>query len=513
MQQQSSTTSRIARNTIALYIRSFITMLITLYTSRVILQVLGVEDYGVYNAVGGVVVFFTVLDSAMSASCQRFLNYEMGQGNQEGVNEVFCSSINIQGIISTIIFLITEIVGLYLLYHYMVIPEERMTAAFWVFQFSVVTMVINTMSIPYNAMVIAMERMGAFAYIDVLNTFLKLCAVIVLQYLSWDKLILYGLFIMLIQILTRYIYSSYCSRNFREAKYHFVWNQTIVKRMLGFSFWTVFGSVATMLMTNGMSILYNRFYGVIANAAIGIGNQVMMAVRKLTGNMSISFAPQIVKRYSEGDFSRVSIVWTIGSKCTFFLFSLFTIPIAMNAHYILELWLAEVPKYAPEFMTLLLIENLIRCFSSNASAIVRATGRIRNYELISNGVRVFFFTLVVIGFFLSDNIFLGYYIYIANTLFQMTYNVYIGCKSINYSIRKYYLNNIVLMALSLGVAAGASYLLIPEENNMMAFVIHVISTIGIIIVSFSVIGLLPDERKYLFKNIQMIVSKKYSKKK
>ena len=506
------TTSRIAKNTLALYIRSFITMLITLYTSRIILQVLGVEDYGVYNAVGGVVVFFTVLDSAMNASCQRFLNFEMGQGNQEGVRDVFCTAVNIQSIISVIIFVITEIAGLFLLYHYMVIPEGRMTAAFWVFQFSVVTMIVNTMSIPYNAMVIAMERMGAFAYIDVLNTFLKLCAVIVLKYLSWDKLILYALFIMLIQILTRYIYTFYCSRNFCEAKYHFCWNQAIVKRMLGFSFWTVFSSVATMLMTNGMSILYNKFYGVIANAAIGIGNQVMMAVRKLTGNMSISFAPQIVKRYSEGDFTKVSIVWTIGSKCTFFLFSLFTIPIVMNASYILDLWLDKVPLYAPEFMTLLLIENLTRCFSSNASTIVRATGKIRNYELISNGVRLVFFTLVVIGFFVSDNIFMGFYIYIGNTVFQMIYNVYIGCKSINYCIRKYYLNNIALMALSTGITAVISYLLLPEIMNILSFILHVISTMCILIVTFCLISLLPDERKYLFKTLQGVLVKKYNHK-
>jgi O-antigen/teichoic acid export membrane protein len=394
----------------------------------------------------------------------------------------------------------------------MVIPEERMTAAFWVFQFSVVTMVVKTMSIPYNSMVIAMERMGAFAYIDVLNTFLKLCAVIVLQYLSWDKLILYAFFIMLIQILTRYIYTSYCSRNFSEAKYHFSWNQTVVKRMLGFSFWTVFSSVAAMLMTNGMSILYNRFYGVIANAAIGIGNQVMMAVRKLTANMSISFAPQIVKRYSEGDFAKVSIVWTIGSKCTFFLFSLFTIPIVMNAHYILDLWLDEVPLYAPEFMTLLLIENLTRCFSSNASAIVRASGKIRNYELISNVVRLVFFTLVVIGFFVSDNIFMGYYIYIGNTIFHMIYNVYIGCKNINYSIKKYYLNNIALMVLSTGVTAVISYLLLPEVMNILSFILHVISTICILIVSFCLICLLPDERKYLLKILQGVLSKNFNHK-
>ena len=483
-------------------------MLIALYTSRIILRVLGVEDYGIYNAVGGVVVFFTVLDSAMNASCQRFLNFEMGKNNEDGVREVFCSSINIQAIISVTVFIITEVAGLILLFKYMTIPDGRLTAAFWIFQCSVLTMVVNTMSIPYNAMLIAKEKMTAFAYIDIVNTVLKLLAVLLLQLMVWDKLILYAILMLAIQVGTRYIYTAYCNKHFNEVKYKYHWNRYIIKQMLGFSFWTVFSSVASMLLTQGMSILYNIYYGVIANAAIGIGNQVMMAVRKLTGNLAISFAPQIVKRYSSGEYDKVAMIWSIGTKCTILLFAVFSFPIIFNVDYILNLWLNNVPPNASIFVILFLIENLIRCFTGNCSAIVRATGKIKEYELVTNTIKFFSFGLVCIGFVLFDNISIPLYIYIFNTIIQLFYNVHVGCKCIKYSVMQYYWGNVVLMILSLGVAVSISYWLLPEQMTIISFIIHIISTICILVFSFVVIGLQVEERRYLLKNIQVIITQK-----
>ena len=492
-----NTSSRIAKNTIALYVRSFITMLISLYTSRVILNVLGVEDYGIYNVVGGVVVFFTVLDSAMNAACQRFLNFEMGKNNEEGVREVFCSSINIQAIISIIIPLITEILGLILLFNYMTIPVERMTAAFWVFQCSVITMAVNTMSIPYNAMIIAKEKMTAFAYIDILNTSFKLLSVLILPLLNWDKLILYAIFMLIIQVGTRYMYTAYCNKNFSEARYRYHWNKDIMKQMLSFSFWTVFSSVASMLLTQGLNILYNIFYGVVANAAMGIGNQVLMAVRRLTGNMTMSFAPQIVKRYSSGEYDKVALIWSIGSKCTVWLFALFTFPIVLNVDTILELWLKNIPANTSLFVALFLVENLIRCFTGNTTAIVRATGRIRNYELITNGIRVSFFGLVVLVFFFTKDMALPLFIYITNTVVQLFYNVYIGCRCIGYSIRKYLLNNGLLLLIILIASFVMSRLLIPGSTTFGTLIINALFDVLILSVMFFVLGFLPKERAYL----------------
>lgn len=484
-------------------------MLITLYLSRVVLRILGIDDYGIYNAVGGVVVFFTVLDSAMNASCQRFMNYEMGKGSESGLKEVFCSSINIQAIISIIVFIITEILGMYLLYHYMTIPSERMTAAFWVFQFSAVTMIVNTLSIPYNALIIAEEHMSAFAYIDVLNTILKLLAVLLLPYINYDSLILYGLFLMLIQIITRFIYTTYCTRHFECARYKFGWNKTIMKKMLGFSFWTVFSSIATMLMTEGLTILYNRYYGVVANAAIGIATQVMMAVRRLAGNMAVSFAPQIVKRYTEGDYERVSLIWAIGTKCTFFLFALFSLPIILNADYILKIWLVNVPPFTTEFMCLLLLENLIRCFTGNAVTIVRATGNVKSYELLTNAIRLLFFVIVVLSFIFSSNMFLPYYIFILNTIFQIIYNVYIGCKYIDYSQRKYYLSNIMLTSLSILIVVLLCHLFVPNSTSVWGLTKNVLAAVLLLFPSFWFVGLLPSERLYLKATVTEIVKSKF----
>ena len=432
----------------------------------------------------------------------------MGKNNASGVNIVFCTSVNIQLIIAGIMFLLSESIGLVLLFNYLVIPDGRMTAAFWVFQFSVVTMLINIISIPYNAMIIAYERMRAFAYIDIFNTLLKLIAVISLKYVGGDKLIVYGLLLMTIQLLTRYIYTRYCYRNFKTARYRRIWDKNVVKQMLGFSFWTVFSSSASMLMTQGMSILFNIYYGVVANAAMGIGNQVMMAVRKLTGNLAVSFAPQIVKRYASGEYEKVALIWVIGTKCSVWLYAFFSVPLILNADYVLKLWLVNVPEYASGFMRLLLLENLLRCFTGNASTIVRATGKIKAYELAMNCIRVCSFGALVICFITSNNIYFPLCAYLVNTLIQVVYNAYIASKKIQYDVVKYYLNNIFLVLFALTSGILLSKWLSFSCETLIDLIVNFTVAITIVSSSFFVIGFLPSERKYLFGVIRNVLKNK-----
>jgi O-antigen/teichoic acid export membrane protein len=503
---EDKTTSRIAKNTLALYIRSFVTMLLLLYTSRLTLQLLGVNDYGVYNVVGAVVVFFAVLDNAMSAAYQRFLNFEMGQGSADIVNRVFCTSVTIQIVIAISLFVISEIVGLYLLYNHLVIPEGRMVAAFWVFQFSVITLVVNILIIPYNALIVAKEKMTAFAYIDVVNTLLKLIVVVVLFYIEWDRLIMYGFFLMLIQLLTCLLYLFYCTKNFKESKYRFIWSKVIAYKMLSFSLWTAISSIAYMIMMQGLAMLYNIYYGIVASAAIGIGNQVMLSVRKLAGNLAISFAPQIVKRYSIGDYENVSLIWDIGSKATVFLFAVFAVPLILNIDYILGLWLTTVPQYAAGFSCILLLENLVRCLAGNASTIVRATGNIVKYELIINCIRIVTFAFIFISFVFICNIYAPYIVYFLHTIIEVVYSAYVGCECIYYSRTKYYLNNCLLILVTLAICFLIPMYLCHEATSPLTLIFNVLVTIIVISIVFLFVGFLPGERKVICKKMSNLKS-------
>lgn len=505
--KQSSTTTRIAKNAVALYFRSFIVMAVSLYTSRVILRVLGVEDLGIYNVVGGMVVLFAFLDGGQSATYQRFYNYAMGSPEDYQLYDVFSTSIVVQMLIAVAVFLVTEIVGLYLLYNVLVIPDGRMTAAFWVFQFSVLTLVVNTLSIPYNAMIVAKEDLGAFAYIDIANVVLKLLIVFAVEMSSIDRLIFYAFLFLCVQLMTRFFYTSFCKRKYSEVHFRLLWNGKLIREMTGFSLWIVLSSVASILLTQGISILYNMFFGVVANAAIGIGNQVRSAIVKLTGNLTFSFSPQLVINYANGDWSKVDKIWTIGTKCAIFLFAALSVPIILDADYILKIWLENPPMYTTVFLRLILIENLIRFFSVNASTIVRATGHIKKYELITNVINAIAFIAICIGFYISNNVALPFIILIVTTIIQVIYSIYCACRCIQSKLIGYLLTNTGLSTISLVIATIIGFLLKPAGMNIISLLIHSLVTVTVMGLSFYLVGFLPSEKVYLNKVVLSIYRK------
>ena len=281
--------------------------------------------------------------------------------------------------------------------------------------------------------------------------------------------------------------------------------------MLSFSFWTVFSSVASMLLTQGLSIMYNIFYGVVVSAAIGIGNQVLMSVRRFTGNLAISFAPQIVKRYSSGEYDKVALIWSIGSKCTVWLFALFTFPIILNTDLILCLWLKCVPEHTAVFVSLFLIENLIRCFTGNTTAIVRATGRIRNFELVTNAIRLFFFILVALSFLLTRSITFPLSLYILNTVVQVFYNVYIGCSCIGYSIKQYLLNNCLLLFVILVIAYYILKFLISPASSFGSLLFNSFLDVSLLSILFYLVAFQPKERFFLIQVVKGLISNKTNK--
>ena len=301
MSETSANNKRIAKNTLLLYVRTLFIMLVTLYTSRVVLNTLGVSDYGIYNVVGGVVAMFSVISVSLSSSISRFITYELGHGDFDKLKRIFSTSINIQVGISLVILVLAEVFGVWFLNTKMNIPAERMTAANWVLQCSLLSFIIGLISVPYNACIIAHERMSAFAYISILEVVLKLAVVYMLLVSPYDKLATYAVLLVVVALIVRLTYGQYCKRHFEESRYRFVHDKSLIKEMTGFAGWSFFGNGAYMLNTQGVDMLINIFFGVTFNAARGVATQVQNAVMQFVNNFTVAVNPQITKSYASGE--------------------------------------------------------------------------------------------------------------------------------------------------------------------------------------------------------------------
>lgn len=382
MSDNSSNNKRIAKNTILLYFRMLFIMVVSLFTSRVVLSTLGVEDYGIYNVVGGIVAMFGFLNTAMTTSTQRYINFELGRGNAERLKQVFTISVNIHIIISIIVIFLVETIGLWFLYEKMVIPENRMTAAMWVLQLSVLTTIIAIMSYPYNAAIVAHEKMSAFAYISVLEVSLKLLVVYLLSVGNYDKLILYAVLIALIQLGIRFCYSKYCAKHFPETKYHFFWDRALFKEMLSFAGWNLWGNLAAILFTQGLNMLLNVFFGPAVNAARAVAVQVQTAIQQFSSNFQMAINPQITKNYAVGKIEEMHTLVFRSSKFTFFLLLVLCLPVAIETPFILKIWLKNVPEYTVIFLRLILIIMIIDATANPLMISASATGKVKIYQSV-----------------------------------------------------------------------------------------------------------------------------------
>ena len=378
---------RIAKNATMLYVRMLFTMVISLYTSRVVLDTLGIEDYGIYNVVGGIVALFSFLNSAMATSTQRYLTFELGRNNKQRLNEVFLTSFTIYVIVSIIVVILGETLGLWLLLEKMIIPDNRMNAAIWVYQFSILTTVISIMSYPYNAVIIAHERMSAFAYVSIIEVVLKLLIVYLLLTLSHiDKLILYAALLVCVQILVCLCYRIYCSKHFSETKLRMFVNKSLFQEMLGFTGWNLWGNVAAILFTHGLNILLNMFFGPVVNAARGIAVQVQTAIAQFASNFQMALNPQITKTYATKRYEEMHLLIYRGSKFTFCLLFILSLPILFETYFILDLWLKVVPDYAVVFLRLMIITMVIDSTAGPLMVGAAATGNVRVYQSAVGGV-------------------------------------------------------------------------------------------------------------------------------
>jgi len=428
---------RIARNTIMLYIRMFFIMLIGLYTSRVILNVLGVSDYGVYNVVGGVVAMFSLLTTSLSSSISRFTTFELGRGDTTRLNKIFSTAINVQLIMSCIIVLATEIIGVWFLNTKMNIPADRMVAANWVMQCSIISFVLGLFMVPYNAAIIAHERMSAFAYIGILEVVLKLAIVYALLFSPIDKLITYAILQLGVSILLRFIYATYCHRNFAECKYHYVYDKQLLKEMVAYAGWGFLGNGSWILNNQGINILINLFFGVVLNAARGIASQVDTLIQNFVRNFMTALNPQITKSYAAGNFEYMHKLVLAGARYSYYLMLFFVLPIFLETPIILKLWLKIVPDYTVIFLRFTLLSSMCVIIGNTLITSIHATGKIRNYELVMGTLALSNFPLVWIAFSLGASPVAAYVIYLIIYFILIFVRLYMAKDMIHLSAWRY----------------------------------------------------------------------------
>ncbi len=379
----SANNKRIAKNTIMLYCRMAVTMGISLYTSRVILEVLGVDNFGIYNVVGGVVVLFGFLNTAMATATQRFLNFWLGKNDFIQTSRVFSMALSVHGVISVVILLLAETIGLWFLNVKLNIPADRMSAANWVYQFSVFTTILGIMLVPYHAVIVAYEKMSFYALMSIANAVLKLVIVYMLIFSPFDALVYYAFLVFVLGILNQIAYIWYSKKSFGYvAKYYRFWEANLFKELFGFSGWSLFGGVANMCNSQGINMVLNIFCGVVLNAAMGITTQIQGAVGQFVGNFQLAFSPQLTKLYAAGKQEEFIRLIFRASKFSYFLMFFIALPFILNMDFVLNIWLTEVPEYTSVFAQWLLVFMLIDALSGPLWMSVQARGKIKNYQLI-----------------------------------------------------------------------------------------------------------------------------------
>ena len=499
MSSSSEKNSRIAKNTLVLYLRSVIVLLVTLYTTRVVLATLGVEDYGIYHVIVGLVAVFSSISGALSASVSRFLAFELGRGDDDRLKAVFSTSLQLQAVLAFIIIFLILSVGTWFLETELNIPPDRMESAQWVLIISALSFGLTLVGSAYNALIIAHECMGAFACIEIVNVLLKLSAVMLLTVTAYDNLKSYAAFILGVTLLTQACYWLYCRSRFKESRFQFVLDKDLLRHMFGFSGWASASHAVGMLNTQGVNILTNVYFGVALNAARSIASQVEAALNQFISNLTVSVNPQIIKSYATDDKAYMFGLICSGSKFAYFSALVFIIPLFIEAETVLELWLGTVPDYATLFVRLVLLTMLPQVLGGILYTAAMATGYIRNYSILVNGVSLlnvaFVWSLFRRGFPAE----VAYVVHLFIRFVLVALRVFLLKKMMCFSPLLYF-RSVVLRILPVSLLATVAPLLviwspIPESFLRVLSVTVVSVPVTLVLVYF--MGLTDDERRFL----------------
>lgn len=502
MSQISDSNKRIAKNTVMLYFRMFIMMAIGLFTSRVTLQVLGVDNYGINNVVGGVIGMFSLVTGALVNSVSRFLTFELGKKDNSKLNEVFCTSINVMGLLSIVFFVLSETVGVWFLYNKLNIPADRISAANVVLQCSIASCIMGLMYIPYNALIIAYEKMSIWAYLSILDVVMKLLVVYALYISPFDKLKTFALLGLGWAILNQIIYRIYCHRTFSVARYHFIIDKQLMKQIFSFAGWNFFGQGACVINNEGVNIVINLFFGVTVNAARGIAMSVNGYVTQFANNFMVALNPQITKSFAAGNYEETHKLIFRGAKFTYFLMLLLMLPICLETKTILHLWLGIVPEYAVVFVRWTLIITLVNSLSNTLITGLHASGNLKRYMTIVGIVEVSNFPLTYIAFKLGLEPVAAYWVFASVYLILMFLRLYL-IKDLIYLNGREYIKAVYFRVFPVSLVAAVIPVAICcyfEDSILRFFIVSFIS-LCCSFLSIYYIGLEKHERNKIMPQI------------
>lgn len=472
-------------------------MSVSLYTSRIILNVLGVEDFGTYSVVGGIVIMFSFLNNALTGATQRFLTFELGKNNLSGFKNIFSLSILSFIFISLLIIVLSETIGVWFLNHKMNIPEDRMDAANWVFQLSIVAFIINIIRTPYNASIIAHERMSFYAGVSIIEVILKLAIVFILFYVNYDKLILYSLLTVGVGMIVSFIYYYYCRLNFKECKYEYHWDKNVFIKLTTFSGWSMFGNLAVIATTQGVNILMNIFFGVIVNAAMGIANQVSISVNQFVSNFQIAFNPQITKYYANKEYDNLFLLIFRTAKLSFFLLFIISLPVLLATEILLTIWLKTPPEYSIQFTRLIIISLLIDTLSGPLWMLAQSTGKIKKYQLIISFIFILNIIFSYLFFFWGYSVIYSLYIRIIVSVFLLIARLLLFVKMVNFPSILFF-TEVIIPSIMVTFISIPIPLLISEFTEGIASIFYItVSSVISCSISIFIVGLKNNERNYI----------------
>ena len=502
MSDNTEANKRIAKNTMLLYVRMGIMMLISFFTARITLNALGVTDYGINNVVGGLVSMFSLISSSLSSSVSRFMTFGLGKGDKKELNTIFSTSVNIHIVLAIIVVIAIETVGVWFLNNKMVIPTERLTAAHWVLQSSTLMFAVGLLSVPYNAAIIAHEKMGVYAYFTLFEAFSRLAIIFAIKYYGGDKLILLAIISIIPALIKQFYYWNYSKKHFEECTYHAIWDKRVFKEMFGFAGWNFIGASSAQMKDQGVNIVINMFTSPSVNAARGIAMQINGIVGQFIGNFMVAINPQITKEYAAGNYDRMHKLIFSGTRFSYFLFMFLSIPIIFEIERILYVWLGQVPEHTVLFTRLALILSLSDIISNTLITAQLATGKIRNYQIIVGGTQMMNFPISYIllrmGVFPEITIIVAIFISQICLLERLLFlRKMVHLPSLRY-FKEVYLNLIVVTVLV--AVPGILYFSI-ENEALRFFAVCISSVITSAAVTYT-IGLQRNERVLVVNRIK-----------
>lgn len=501
MSENYANNKRIAKNTIFLYIRMGLSMAVSLYTSRVVLQTLGVEDFGIYGIVGGVVSIFGFLNASMSGATSRFLTYELGKGDEIRLHKTFCMAFYEHLLIAGIILMICETFGLWFLNTKLIIPPDRLLAANWVFQLSIMSMIIGVIQVPYNASIISHERMDIYAYVEMVNVCLRLLIVYLLQIILLDKLILYSILVFIVSLGIAMYYRFYCLTHFPESKLLFFWDYPLLKKMFSFSGWDLYGNLSVTARTQGVNILLNMFFGPIVNAAASISMSVQGSVMGFATNILTAVKPQIIKYYAQESYNEMIHLIRNAIRLNFLLLMFITIPLLIELPFVLHLWLGEVPAFSYEFCSLTLLFNFFANMSHVIITGIHATGKIKSASLINGTLYLLVIPISYFVFSFGGAPWIPYFVNVLAVFCGMlsnaiTLNIYVR----NFSIVTFLIKDLTPCLLIFAVTYVICMMIHYVNSSHIIRFFITLSTSSLLLLIFGYFFLIPKSLSKRFLN-------------